>query len=79
MKMLGEQRIANYVYRSLGSTIKLVSVVKTTERVAHCPIYTQRGSLVFAHVLAKVRYFKCIASKMQCEHATAFSRLHERC
>ncbi len=73
VKTLGEQRI------ELASTVtsKLVSVVKTTEHVAHCPVYTQRISLVLMH--AKVRNFEYVVSKMQCEHATAFSSLHEHC
>ncbi len=47
--------------------------------VARHPVYTQRVSLVLAHVLAKVRNFECVASKMQRVHVTAFSCLYEHC
>ncbi len=52
---------------------------QTTEHVVCRPIYTQRVSLVLTHSLAKVRNFKRVASKMQCEHATVFSRLLGHC
>ncbi len=48
---------------------------RTTEHVAHRPVYKQQVSLVLVYVLAKVRNFERVASKMQCEHATAFSHL----
>ncbi len=50
----------------------------TIEHVAHHQVYTQRVSHVLAHVLAKVTNFESVASKMQREHAIAFSHLHER-
>ncbi len=37
------------------------------------------SSFVLAHTLAKVRNFERVVSKTQRVHATAFSRLHERC
>ncbi len=47
---------------------------QTIEYIAHHPVYTA-SSLVL--VLAKVRNFERVVSKMQCVHAKAFSRLHE--
>ncbi len=54
-------------------------VIKSQNMLQRCPVYTQRVSLVFVHAFAKVRNFECVASKMQREHATALSHLHDRC
>ncbi len=69
--MLGDQRIA----KSPASWYQLLK----PQNAARHPVYMQHVSLVLTHVLAKVRNFERVASKTQCEHATAFSRLHEHC